>query len=353
MDLQASIDLKLEPAEAFDAIADELLLALAGLGMKVETRAAGLITADGREVGRVVRWQPPEAVELEWVRPSWQPADATPIRLEFERIEGGTRVTLTQAGAELIGGQGQELAGWFASEVAAPLLRGLTPERLGEWITDRRARRPSGAQARAFYRDPLYHLPNFKAILQALRLTPADYLLEVGCGGGALLKQALESGCRAAAIDHSFDMVRVAREANCDAIQEERLDLRQAGAEALPFTDGVFTCAVMTGVFGFISDPVKALREVWRVLRSGGRFVLFTSSKELRGTPAAPEPIASRLHFYEDAELEALLQRAGFGDVRIERPDFSGYAREAGIPEEYLEMFKGAYGQLLVAQKRA
>ena len=58
-----------------------------------------------------------------------------------------------------------ELAGWFAGEVAAPFLRATAPAALGDWLTDRRARRPSGKQARGVYRDPTYHYPNFRVIL--------------------------------------------------------------------------------------------------------------------------------------------------------------------------------------------
>jgi len=108
---------------------------------------------------------------------------------------------------------------------------------------------------------------------------------------------------------------------------------------------------VMTGVFGFIPDPVKALSEVHRVLAGGGRFLLFTGTKELRGTPAAPEPIASRLYFYEDQELEELARKGGFAEAVVERPDFEQAAREVGIPEEFLGLFKGrSGGQLLVAR---
>jgi SAM-dependent methyltransferase len=227
----------------------------------------------------------------------------------------------------------------------------MAPRRLGDWITDRRARRPSGAQARATYRDPLYHRPNFKAILMVLGLRHDDYLLEVGCGGGAFLEDALRSGCKAAAIDHSSDMVKLARDVNRDAISQNRLEIREGEADSLPYPDGIFTCAVMTGVFGFIQDPLKALSEIRRVLAGGGRFVLFTGSKEMRGTPAAPEPIASRLHFYEDQELEELARKAGFDDVKVERPDFEQFAREVGIPEESLELFsRRGGGQLLLAR---
>jgi SAM-dependent methyltransferase len=276
------------------------------------------------------------------------------MELRFEPIEDGTRVTLSDLGwGNALGNDGNELAGWFASEVAAPLLRAMAPKGLGDWITDRRARRPSGPQSRETYRDPLYHRPNFKVILAVLGLKPGDYLLEVGCGGGAFLQDALKSGCKAAAIDHSSDMLRVAREVNHEAIQQKRLEIREGAADSLPFPDGIFTCAVMTGVFGFILDPLKVLSEIRRALAPGGRLVLFTGSKELRGTPAAPEPMASRLHFYEDHELEELAKKAGFGEAHLERPDFEPFAREVGIPEEALGLFKpGGGGQLLIARKK-
>jgi ubiquinone/menaquinone biosynthesis C-methylase UbiE len=166
------------------------------------------------------------------------------------------------------------------------------------------------------------------------------------------LHDALKSGCKAAAIDHSSDMIRVACEVNHAAIQQNRLEIREGDAGSLPFPNGVFTCAVMTGVFGFISNPLQALSEIRRVLAPGGRLVLFTGTKELRGTPAAPEPMASRLYFYENEELLELARQAGFGEAHLERPDFEPLARAAGIPEEHMELFKGrSGGQLLIARK--
>ena len=183
------------------------------------------------------------------------------------------------------------------------------------------------------------------AILNTLRLMPSDYLIEVGCGGGKFLKDALQSGCRAAAVDHSHEMVKLASEVNRQALADGRLVIREAEADQLPYSDGTFTCAVMTGVFGFLSDPLAALSEIHRVLSKDGRLVVYTSTKELRGTPAAPEPIASRLRFYEDGELEDLAHEAGFNQARVKRPSLEGFARQANVPPEDFALFSGRAGQ--------
>lgn len=353
MSVRTSVDLKLDPASAFEAVTEELSTALLRAGMRFEPGIAGRVLQGEAEVGRVARWQPPACISIEWHGANWEPAKVSSMELRFEPIEGGTRVTLENpAWGGVLGDEGQELAGWFAGEAAAPLLAAMSPGRFGDWITDRRARRPSGRQSRDFYRDPLYHRPNFKVILATLNLKPQDYLVEVGCGGGAFLHDALKSGCRAAAIDHSSEMVEVARQANREAIAQNRLEIHEGDAGSLPFPSNRFTCAVMTGVFAFIADPLQALGEIQRVLAPGGRLALFTGTDALRGTPAAPEPAASRLHFYKEKELVEFARKAGFSEARVEQPDFESVAREVGIPEEHMELFKCRAGsQLLLAWK--
>ncbi|MGH2725493.1 MAG: class I SAM-dependent methyltransferase [Actinomycetota bacterium] len=184
-------------------------------------------------------------------------------------------------------------------------------------------------------------------ILAELALTPEDYLVEVGCGGGALLKAALRTGCRAAGVDHSPDMVRLAQAENRDAVRDGRLEVREASAESLPFPDATFTCAAMTGVLGFLPHPVATLAEIRRVLGRGGRLVVLGSDPELRGTPGAPEPMASRLRFYEDDELREFGRQAGFEEVEVARRDLEPFAREAGVPEEHVALFAGATRFLL------
>ena len=346
-----SIDLALASRTAFDVFVEELAVALTQGGMGFEAGANGRMTEGEFEVGRVIAWKPGELIQLQWHQADWKIEEVTNVEVRFEPVDGGTRVTLEHRGwGGLIGDPG-ELAGWFSRAVVAPFLQATAPRGFGSWLTDRRARRPSGSQARDVYRDPLYHYPNFHVILQELALSSDDYLIEVGCGGGVLLSEALKSGCRAAAVDHSPDMVQLAREVNHGAVAEGRLEVRQASADHLPFPDATFTCAAMTGVLGFLPDPMAALRELWRVLGEGGRLVALGSDPTWRGTPAAPEPMASRLRFYEDDELQRLAEEAGFTKAKVVRRDLEPFARQVGVPEEHLALFAGPGAPFLLAQK--
>ncbi len=348
--VRVSVDTPLEPAAAFGGLLEELDAALERRGWRFESGEGGFVRQGDVEVGRVTAWHPGERVVFAWHPASWAPEEVTEMEVRVEATGPGSRLVVEHRGWSGLVGDGDR-GGWFASELVVPLLTAATPGALGDWLTDRLARRPWGADARAVYGDPLYHYPNFRAILGELALEKDDYLLEVACGGGALLKEALRTGCRAAAVDHSRDMVRLAREANAAAVAEGRLDVRQGTAEHLPFDDDTFSCAAMTGVFGFLENPVSALAEIRRVLRPGGRFVGLGSDPFWKGTPAAPEPMASRLRFYGDAEHAELARRAGFTDVRVVRRDLEGFAREVGVPEEHLPLFAERGAPLLLTRK--
>src|SRR5438105_7964696 len=89
---------------------------------------------------------------------------------------------------------------------------GLPENAFDDWRTDRVARRPSGARAREVYGADDIHDFARRAILDALALGPGDDLLEIGYGGGLLLRDAVAAGARATGIDHSEEMGRLALE---------------------------------------------------------------------------------------------------------------------------------------------
>lgn len=268
--------------------------------------------------------------EARWT-PGWAAGIAIELETRFEPVDGGTRITVELRGWDeaiesVAGADERERLAWFAEHVAAPLQRAGSPDALADWLTDRIARHPAGARAREIYRDPEMHKPGFRVVLDALHPGPDDHLLEIACGGGVLLSWALETGCRATGLDHSDEMVRLARE------QAPGAEVVLGKAEELPFEDETFTCVASATAFFFFADPVAVLHEARRVLRSGGRLAIFTTPPELRGTPAAPEPIASRGSFYTDEELAALAREAGFVDEKATRAANGGQLLTARKP---------------------
>jgi SAM-dependent methyltransferase len=188
---------------------------------------------------------------------------------------------------------------------------GLAAEAFEDWLTDRVARRPAGRRAREVYGADDVHDFARRAILGAMALGPEDRLLDVGCGGGLLLRDALASGATVTGLDHSEEMVALARE------RVPAAEVVLASAERLPFADRSFTAVAMAVVFFFLADPVGALAESRRVLTPGGRIAVYTTSPALRGTRAAPEPLAARGHFYEDDQLAALARKAELTGVEV------------------------------------
>jgi len=346
-------EVPLDPPAAFAQVVDELIEALARLGLRFDPGPEGVVLEAGQVVGRVRTWRPGRDLVFDWSPAPWDREQRVEVEIRFDAHDHGCRVEVEQRGTDrLLGGNPVEWTGWVASAVMAPFLRTIAPSSFGDWLTDRRVRRPSGPEARATYADPIFHRPYFRVLLETLRPGPSDRLLDVGCGGGALLKDVLERGTKAVGVDHSPEMVRLAIDTNRSAVREGRLQVLEAEGSRLPVPDGAFTIALSTGVFGFLPRPLETLREMRRAPGPGGRLAVFAGTKDLVGTPACPEPLASRMHFFGDEELAGLAREAGFVSVEVGHPDLRTFAEEAGVPAEALGMFSGGAGSQLLLGRR-
>ena len=111
-------------------------------------------------------------------------------------------------------------------------------------------------------------------------------VLDVGAGTGAnfpyLAERAREAALEVHAVEPDPHMRRRAREAAREAGLD--VDIRDAGAERLPYEDGSFDAALAGIVFCTIPDPGAALDELARVLRPGGelRFLEHVASTGVR-----------------------------------------------------------------------
>lgn len=111
-----------------------------------------------------------------------------------------------------------------------------------------------------------------EADVQLLGPLQGRRVLEVGCGAAAAARWLVTQGARPVAMDLSAGMLRHAtRAAETSGV---RVPLVQADALALPFAAGSFdTACTAFGAVPFVVDSAAVMREVFRVLRPGGRWV--------------------------------------------------------------------------------
>jgi len=117
-------------------------------------------------------------------------------------------------------------------------------------------------------------------VWQRLALTRlrGEDVLEVGCGIGGLLADMLERGYRCQAIDRSPQMVAATRrELRRRRLGDGAATVRQANVQALPFATASFDSVVSTFPTDYIADA-RALSEIHRVLRPGGRLIVVLSA---------------------------------------------------------------------------
>jgi len=104
-----------------------------------------------------------------------------------------------------------------------------------------------------------------------LRPPHAGKNLDIGCGTGNYAIALQNQGVNFVGIDPSEHMLDVARYRN------NSIDWRLGAAEAVPALDGEFENAIAMLTIHHWSDRQKAFGEINRVLKPGGRFVIFTS----------------------------------------------------------------------------
>ncbi len=108
-------------------------------------------------------------------------------------------------------------------------------------------------------------------VSQAAALSPGQHVLDVACGTGVLAREAerlVHPDGAVTGLDRNDGMLGVAGRL------ADRIEWRQGQAESLPFPDRHFDAVVSQFGLMFFEDRVVALKEMWRVLRPGGRLAV-------------------------------------------------------------------------------
>jgi ubiquinone/menaquinone biosynthesis C-methylase UbiE len=159
-------------------------------------------------------------------------------------------------------------------------------------------------------------------IPQLLELTPSSSVLEIGCGSGRYAMYVAETtGCRIVGLDLNAEGVRNARALAQAQSLGSQVSFQQCDvSQPLTFADGAFDAAYANDVLCHIPGRLSLLRELWRVLKPGGR-LLFSDALVVGGM-LSDEELATRSSigyylFVPPGENEKLIAAAGFKLTRV------------------------------------
>lgn len=163
--------------------------------------------------------------------------------------------------------------------------------------------------------------------LAAAVIAPDDRVLDMACGPGIVACAAARHAAHVTGIDLTPAMIEQAR-IRQDEAGLANLDWRVGDATALPFEDGAFDIVVTRYSFHHLPDPARALAEMRRVCRPGGRVVVIDATPAPRCQEAYDRMETLRDPSHTSAltldQLRALGRQAGLEEAIID-----GYRLEA------------------------
>ena len=162
--------------------------------------------------------------------------------------------------------------------------------------------------------------------LNGLPLHDLAAALDIGCGGGeavnylaARMPEGSVSG-----IDHSPEMVMLARRVNRPYIEARRVTIDHGAVSSLPYGGNTFDLATAFETIQFWPNLDGDLREIRRVLKPDGTLLIVNRFPDLQGKDA---DWADRLQIRSAAEYRERLHTAGFIGISIDDRSKSGWIR--------------------------
>jgi ubiquinone/menaquinone biosynthesis C-methylase UbiE len=188
-------------------------------------------------------------------------------------------------------------------------------------------------------------------LIRVAALHVGERVLDVGCGTGVVARLAAERvrpGGAVAGLDINPGMLAVARSITPP---DMGIEWYEASAESMPLPSAAFDVVLCQMSLQFVADRLRGLREMRRVLASGGRVVLnvpgpaappFEILANAIGRHIAPQGagfVRAVFALNEEAELEGLLKDAGFRHV-----DARAETRELSLPapRDFLWQYVGS-----------
>ncbi len=144
-------------------------------------------------------------------------------------------------------------------------------------------------------------------------LAPGDVVADVGTGTGFVIQGLAPRVARVYGFDESPEMLAVARR---NLAGFDNVELRQVRGDRLPLPDGSLDAVFGNMVLHHVPDPLAAITEMVRLLRSGGRLVL--TDLDAHDQTWMREEMADRWLGFEREDVREWFSLAGLSDVQVD-----------------------------------
>jgi ubiquinone/menaquinone biosynthesis C-methylase UbiE len=183
-------------------------------------------------------------------------------------------------------------------------------------------------------------------------LQPGEVVLDLGSGGGIdcfLAARQVGPEGKVIGLDMTPDMIKLARR-NAKKIGATNVDFRYGEMEEIPLPDGSVDAVISNCVINLSPDKDAVFREVFRVLRPGGRM----NVSDIVVDGDLPRPVRESLDAWagcvagalDEADYLSKIRAAGFEDVQVLSRDYSGIVEEASEWEDVQVIVAGPDGNI-------
>lgn len=145
-------------------------------------------------------------------------------------------------------------------------------------------------------------------------------ILDVGCGGGAVLSELLKKAPegKVIGIDYSEVSVAKSKKHNKNEVKSGRCEVFHGDVRELPFDEGSFDLVTAFETIYFWPQIESSFRQVHRVLKSGGTFMITNETNGKKDTDEKWVSMIEGMTIYNADEISNFLRETGFSKIRID-----------------------------------
>ncbi len=194
-------------------------------------------------------------------------------------------------------------------------------------------------------------------------VTEDSLVLDIGCANGGVSRELLErTGCKIEGVELLELLVDMGNKENKEKDVDDRFRIQQGNITNIPFGDNTFDFIFANDVMGMVEDVDTALSECRRVLKPGGKILIYlafrterlpkTEADELCGAQGGPstlieeeaaeKAIASHFKITEKIDIGSQFTQESTEEKKDKSEAYMGMMRVARLltwPEKYIEKY--------------